>query len=62
MGALSMLESQNYIAAAIFLFFAFFVPLIDDLNKLFQRKLGDGISSELGPKADREVVSDEGSG
>lgn len=60
MAALSMFESQNYMVAAVFLFFAFYMPLLDDLNALFRRKFGIGVDSKIGPETDREVVSEEG--
>lgn len=61
MGALRMLESQNYIMAGVFLFFAFFVPLLDELNKLFKLKFGPGPDTETGPKNDKGVGSEKGS-
>jgi hypothetical protein len=46
MGALSMLESQNYIVAGILLCFAFWLPAYGELNTLFKRKFGIGTDTE----------------
>ena len=59
MGALSMLESQNYIMAGVFLFFAFWVPLQDELDRLFKRRFGIGTDTETDPKTGKGVGSEE---
>ena len=55
MGALSMLESQNYIMAVVFLFFAFWLPAHDELDALFKRRFGIGTDTETDPKTGEGV-------
>ena len=59
MGALSMLESQNYIMAGVLLFFAFWLPAYDELDRLFKRRYGIGTDTETDPKTGKGVGSEE---
>jgi hypothetical protein len=59
MGALSMLESQNYMMAGVLLFFAFWLPAHDELNTLFKRRIGIGTDTDGDSKTGKGVGSEE---
>lgn len=59
MGAVTMLESENYIISGLFLFLAFWVPLQDDIDKWFKRKFGIETGAEVDSKTEGEVGSEE---
>lgn len=59
MGALSMLDSQHYILAGVFLFLAFWVPAQDELDTLVKRRFGVGADTETDPKTGKGVGSEQ---
>lgn len=59
MGALHMLESQNYIIAGVFLFFAFWLPAYEELDILFKRRFRIGTDAEVNSETGKGVGSDE---
>jgi len=59
MGALDMLEKQNYIIAGVFLFLAFWFPARDELDELFKRRFGVGTDAEADSNIGNEVGSQE---
>jgi hypothetical protein len=59
MGALSMLESQNYIIAGVFLFLAFWLPAYGELDRLFKRRFGIATDTEAHSKTGKECGSQE---
>lgn len=59
MGALSMLESQNYILAGVLLFLAFWFPAQDELNTQFKRRFGIGTDTDADSKTAKEIGPEE---
>ena len=59
MGALDMLEKQNYIIAGVFLFIAILYPAQNELDTLFKRKFGIATDTEADSKTGRGVESQE---
>lgn len=57
MGALSMLESQNSIMAAVLFLFAFWLPAHGELDTLFRRRVGIGTDTEADSKNGKGVNS-----
>jgi len=61
MGALMMLESQNYMLAALFLFFVFFTPLLDEAmrDEVLKPESGTGRDAAIGEQTGTENGSEE---
>jgi hypothetical protein len=59
MGALSMIESENYLMMGVFFFFAFYIPLQEELNPLFMRKFRIDADKEKLPKTCKSVGLEE---
>ena len=59
MGAHSMLESQHYILAGVFLFLAFWLPAHEELDTLIKRRFGMEADAESDSKTVEEVGSEE---
>lgn len=59
MGALSMIESENYLMMGVFFFFAFYIPLQEELNSLFMRKFRIDAHKEKLPKTCKSVDLEE---
>jgi hypothetical protein len=59
MGALDMLDKQNYIIAGVFLFLAFCFPARDELGAIFKRRFGVGTDAEADSNIGHEGGSQE---
>lgn len=59
MGALSMLESQNYILVGVFLLLAFWLPAQEELDILFKQRFAIGPDTEPDSKTAKGAGSEE---